>query len=125
MVPFGSLSPYPACLACLCAGESTDWLDEGAVLGDVMPQLAGLVFKAKAEEGAAPSTGTGSSRFERWAEAELAFLGHLISGEALSEHMEDFYLTSLKGLLKGAAGKCGSKEAEGSADGVQGQLPVI
>ncbi|KAK9829841.1 hypothetical protein WJX72_008191 [[Myrmecia] bisecta] len=85
-------------------GESPDWLDEGAVLEDVVPQLAELVFKAKGEDRAASSQpnqrgGFIPSRIERLIDHELAFLSTLVSGDALSEHMEDFYLTSLKAVV--------------------------
>lgn len=75
------------------ADEKVDVFKEGHMAEDVLPILAQRALRA-AQERSEDDTAEISALIEH----EMNFMQTLVTGSALSEHMEDFYLGTLRAL---------------------------
>ena len=75
------------------ADEKVDVFKEGHMAEDVLPILAQRALRA-AQERSEDDTAEIAALIEH----EMNFMQTLVTGSALSEHMEDFYLDTLRAL---------------------------
>jgi hypothetical protein len=98
------------------AGAKVDFFKEGHGAEDVLPALAQKALRVAQERSEADTADIAAL-----VEHELDFMRSLVSGSALSEHMEDVYLDTLRALATCEASVAGIaaqvEESMASKDG--------